>query len=84
VFDKAAARLLKDGRLVRINNEFVVESSAWEELKARVRRGAVESFTASEFGRNVGLSRKYSVPYLECLNRMGLLRRQGDRHVVVR
>jgi hypothetical protein len=24
------------------------------------------------------------VPYLECLNRMGLLRRQGDRHVVVR
>ena len=84
VFDKAAARLLKDGQLVRINNEFVVESSAWEELKKRVRRGAAESFTASEFGRNVGVSRKYSVPYLECLNRMGLLRRQGDRHVVVR
>ena len=56
----------------------------WEALKNRVRRAAAESFTASEFGKNLGLSRKYSVPYLECLNRMGILRRQGDRHVVVR
>ena len=83
-FDKAAARLLKDGRLVRINNEFVLESSVWDALKTRVRRAPVDSFTASEFGKDIGLSRKYSVPYLECLNRMGLLRRQGDRHVVVR
>jgi selenocysteine-specific elongation factor len=83
-FDKAAARLLKDGRLVRINNEFVLASSAWEALKNRVRRAQVESFTASEFGKDIGLSRKYSVPYLECLNRVGILRRQGDRHVVVR
>jgi selenocysteine-specific elongation factor len=83
-FDKAAARLLKAGRLIRINNEFVVESSVWEALKTRVRRAQVDSFTASEFGKDIGLSRKYSVPYLECLNRMGILRRQGDRHVVVR
>jgi selenocysteine-specific elongation factor len=83
-FDKAAARLLKDGRLVRINNEFVLESSVWEALKTRVRQARVDSFSASEFGKDIGLSRKYSVPYLECLNRMGILRRQGDRHVVVR
>ena len=83
-FDKAASRLLKDGRLIRINNEFVLESSVWEALKARVRRAQADSFTASEFGKDFGLSRKYSVPYLECLNRMGILRRQGDRHVVVR
>ena len=63
IFDKAAARLLKDGRLVRINNEFVLEASAWEALKARVR--GASSFTASEFGKHIGLSRKYSVigPY---------------------
>jgi selenocysteine-specific elongation factor len=83
-FDKAAARLLKDGRLIRINSEFVLESSVWEALKAHVRRKSPPSFTASEFGKDIGLSRKYSVPYLECLNRMGILRRQGDRHVVVR
>ena len=84
VFDKAAARLLKEGRLIRISNEFVLETSVWEALKTRVRRTAAASFTASEFGKDLGLSRKYSVPYLECLNRMGVLRRQGDRHVVVR
>jgi selenocysteine-specific elongation factor len=83
-FDKAASRLLKDGRLIRISNEFVLDSSTWEALKTRVRRESPASFTASEFGKDIGLSRKYSVPYLECLNRMGILRRQGDRHVVVR
>jgi len=81
VFDKAAARLVKDGRVVRISNEFVLETSAWEALKAQVRAGS--SFTASEFGKHIGVSRKYSVPYLECLNRSGVLRRQGDRHIVV-
>ena len=83
-FDKAAARLLKEGRVIRVSNEFVLESSAWEALKNRVRQSAAGSFTASEFGKDLGLSRKYSVPYLECLNRLGLLRRQGDRHIVVR
>ena len=83
-FDKAAARLLKDGLLVRISSEFVLERTAWEALKTRVRRARADSFTASEFGKDNGLSRKYSVPYLECLNRLGVLRRQGDRHIVVR
>jgi len=84
VFDKAVARLLKDGRLIRIDNEFVLERSVWDEFKDRVLQGSTESFTASEFGKLFGLSRKYSVPYLECLNRLGCLRRQGDRHVVIR
>jgi selenocysteine-specific elongation factor len=83
-FDKAAARLLRDGQLIRIDNEFVMERSAWDGLERRVRGAGKESFTASEFGKHFGLSRKYSVPYLECLNRTGVLRRQGDRHVVVR
>jgi hypothetical protein len=83
-FDKAAARLLKDGRLIRMDNEFVLERSAWDRLADRVRRAPAAGFTASEFGKFLGLSRKYSIPYLECLNRMGILRRQGDRHVLAR
>jgi selenocysteine-specific elongation factor len=83
-FDKAAATMIKEGRVVRVDNEFVVERSVWDELADRVRKAPAESYTASEFGQYVGLSRKYSVPYLECLNRMGILRRQGDRHVVMR
>jgi hypothetical protein len=84
VFDKAVAKLLKGGRLIRIDNEFVLERSVWDAFKDQVLRVAQDSFTASEFVKHFGLSRKYSVPYLECLNRMGCLRRQGDRHVVVR
>ena len=84
VFDKAVAKLLKEGRLIRVDNEFVLERSVWDALKDQVLHAAPDSFTASEFGKHFGLSRKYSVPYLECLNRMGCLRRQGDRHVVVR
>jgi len=83
-FDKVVGRLAKDGRLFRVDNEFAVERSVWDEFKTRVQRAAVDSFTASEFGKLFGLSRKYSVPYLECLNRLSVLRRQGDRHVVVR
>ena len=83
-FDKATARLIKEGRLIRVDNEFVMERSAWDDLENRVRSSGVTGFTASDFGKAFGLSRKYSVPYLECLNRTGVLRRQGDRHVVVK
>jgi Elongation factor SelB, winged helix len=83
-FDKAASRLIKDGKLIRVDNEFVMEQPAWEELERRVSGSGMAGFTASEFGKAFGLSRKYSVPYLECLNRTGVLRRQGDRHMVVK
>ena len=83
-FDKVVARLLKEDRLIRIDNEFVLERSVWDAFKDQVQHAPAESFTASEFGKQFGLSRKYSVPYLECLNRTGALRRQGDRHIVVR
>jgi selenocysteine-specific elongation factor len=83
-FDKAAAALIKEGRLIRVDNEFVMERSAWDDFENRVRASGVSGFTASEFGKFFGLSRKYSVPYLECLNRTGVLRRQGDRHLVVK
>ncbi len=83
-FDKAASRLIKDGKVIRVDNEFVMEQPAWEELERRVSGSGMAGFTASEFGKAFGLSRKYSVPYLECLNRTGVLRRQGDRHMVVK
>ena len=83
-FDKAASRLIKDGKVIRVDNEFVMEQPAWEELERRVSGSGMAGFTASEFGKAFGLSRKYSVPFLECLNRTGVLRRQGDRHMVMK
>ena len=82
-FDKAAARLIKEGRVIRVDNEFVMEQPLGGVGEPRHGSG-MAGFTASEFGKAFGLSRKYSVPYLECLNRTGVLRRQGDRHMVVK
>ena len=80
MFDKAVAMLVKQGRIVRIDMEFAVDRRIWEDFRERVRGMPAEGFTASEFGKHFGLSRKYSVPYLESLNRAGTLQRQGDRH----
>jgi selenocysteine-specific elongation factor len=79
-FDKVVGKLLKEGSLFRVDGEFALDRSVWEEFTRQVRSMPADSFTASDFGKRFGLSRKYSVPYLECLNRVGILRRNGDRH----
>lgn len=83
-FDKALARLLKEGVLLRIDQELVVDRAAWNALVADIKSQLAEPVTVSEFGKRFGLSRKYSVPYLECLNRMSLMRRVGEKHQVNR
>jgi len=83
-FDKVAASLLKDGTLLRIDNEFVLERGAWDHLRKGLMELPAAGATPAEFGKRFGLTRKHSMPYLECLNRMGLMRREGDRHRVVR
>jgi selenocysteine-specific elongation factor len=83
-FDKALGRLLKEGVLLRIDQELVVDRAAWETFVAEIRGQLLEPVTVSEFGKRFGLSRKYSVPYLECLNRMNVMRRVGEKHQVKR
>jgi hypothetical protein len=81
-FDKALARLLKEGVLLRVDQELVVDRAAWNAFVADIRSQLVEPVTVSEFGKRFGLSRKYSVPYLECLNRTSVMRRVGEKHEV--
>lgn len=83
-FDKVVSLLLKSGALVRIDNEFVLARDAW----ARLRRGLLElpeaGVTPAEFGQHFDLTRKYSMPYIECFNKMGFMRREGNRHRIIR
>lgn len=83
-FDKVVSILLKNGALVRVDNEFVVGRAAW----LRLREGLMElpegGVTPAEFGQHFGLTRKYSMPYIECFNKMGLMRREGNRHRILR
>jgi len=83
-FDKAIAKLIKDESAIRIDNEFVIDQASWVRLRSEIAALPVDSFTPSDFGKYFDLSRKYSMPYLECLGRMGVVRRHGDRHYVVR
>ena len=83
-FDKVTASLLKSGSIVRIDNEWVLGREAWAQLGRGLLELPDRGVTPAEFGQHFGLTRKYSMPYIECLNRMGWMRRVGDRHVVVR
>ena len=69
--------LLREGRLVRVSEDFAYLPEHIEALSAVVR--SMDSpFTVSEFKDRSGLSRKYAVPFLEWADRSGLTVRQGD------
>jgi selenocysteine-specific elongation factor len=80
LLDIVLNKLCDDGRVVRINEEFVLHPRAVVELRRAVLRGSIDGERAGEWGRALGLSRKYSIPYFDYLNREGVLRRVGDAH----
>jgi selenocysteine-specific elongation factor len=80
VLDAVLMKLQLDGRAVRINTDFVLHPDAAAQLRAAVAGADMEGGRAADWGRVLNLSRKYSLPYLEYLNREGILRRKGDQH----
>jgi hypothetical protein len=83
LFDKVAGVLIRQGRLVRIDNEFALGAGQWEALLRGLGELPASGVTPAEFGRHFGITRKHTMPYLEGLNRMGMMRREGGRHRVV-
>lgn len=79
----AVYNLLNKKKLVRISPDFVVHSAAVERLREvlSARRGA--TFSIPEFKDWTGVSRKYAIPLLEYLDRMGYTRRDGDRRIAL-
>ncbi len=78
--DRVLAKLRNAGRVVEVSADFVLHPAAEEELRRAPVQHKLNGVRAAEFGKALGLSRKYSIPFLEYLNREGILRRDGDLH----
>ena len=75
--------LLRDKKLVRINDELMFHRSAIESLKAMLSNRRGERFGVALFKDWTGISRKYAIPLLEYLDRERITRREADERVVL-
>jgi selenocysteine-specific elongation factor len=75
--------LLRDKKLVRINDELVFHSSALQSLKLLLAKKKGQKFAVPEFKDWTGISRKYAIPLLEFLDREHVTRREGDTRIVL-
>lgn len=74
------AKLRATGQVVLVSPDFVLHPNAELALRHAVLRSGRDGMSVAEFGGMLGLSRKHSVPFLEYLASVGILRRDGDRH----
>lgn len=84
-FDPALIRgLVRSGQLVAVSQELVYPAGTLAGIRQLVadRIAASGPFTVAQFRDAVGASRKYVVPLLEYLDRIGFTRRQGDLRVL--
>jgi selenocysteine-specific elongation factor len=75
--------LVDSGRAVKITSELLYPRALWDELEARLRAHFRKNATLSmgTFKELTQVSRKYAVPLLEHLDRLGITRREGDERV---
>jgi selenocysteine-specific elongation factor len=75
--------LLREGKLVKIDNELVFHAGAIAELRGLMAARKGQAFDVPAFKEWTGISRKYAIPLLEYLDREKVTRREGDRRVVL-
>ena len=75
--------LLRDRRLIRINDELVFHCSALQALRQLLAQKKGQKFAVPEFKDWTGVSRKYAIPLLEFLDRERITRRDGDTRIVL-
>jgi selenocysteine-specific elongation factor len=75
--------LLREKRLVRINDELVVHHSAIEALRRMLAARKPARFNVGAFKEWTGVSRKYAIPLLEYLDRERITRREGEERLVL-
>jgi len=75
--------LVRQKRLLRINQELVFHTTAIERLRQILSARKSQSFGIGEFKDWTGISRKYAIPLLEYLDREHITRREGDRRLVL-
>jgi selenocysteine-specific elongation factor len=75
--------LLKDRKLININDELVFHAAAIESLRSFLAGRAGTKFSVADFKTWTGISRKYAIPLLEFLDRIHVTRREGDSRIVL-
>ncbi|MGA3187389.1 MAG: selenocysteine-specific translation elongation factor [Bryobacteraceae bacterium] len=75
--------LLRDRKLLKINDELVFHASAIDALRAILASRAGTKFSVADFKTWTGISRKYAIPLLEFLDREHVTRREGDNRIVL-
>jgi len=82
---KALARLVQDGRAVRVSSDFHFAPSAIAAMRSALEahlRSHPEGAAASDLRDVLGVSRKYAIPVLEYFDAQGVTRREGDLRVL--
>ncbi len=81
---KALGTLERDGRAVKVSDEFYFAASVIDSLAAAVRgRLAGGAASAAELKDAMGTTRKYAIPLLEHFDAIGLTRRAGEARELV-
>jgi selenocysteine-specific elongation factor len=75
--------LIKERKLIKINDELVFHASAIDALRSVLAAKAGTKFSVPDFKTWTGISRKYAIPLLEFLDREHVTRREGDARVVL-
>ena len=75
--------LLRQQKLIKVGDELLFHHTALAELRRILGEHKGERFTVGGFKDWTGVSRKYSIPLLEYLDRMRVTRREGDERLVL-
>jgi selenocysteine-specific elongation factor len=75
--------LLRERKLIKINEELVFHASALEALRDILAARTGTRFSVMDFKTWTGISRKYAIPLLEFLDREHVTRREGDSRIVL-
>ena len=77
--------LVEEGSVVKLDEGLYVHARAIEEARGRITRylEAHGEATVSELKNVLETTRKYAVPILEHLDRLGVTRRAGDKRMLI-
>ncbi|HEV8129052.1 MAG TPA: selenocysteine-specific translation elongation factor [Candidatus Eisenbacteria bacterium] len=72
--------LLEANRVVKVTSELLYTRGQWEEIEGRIRAHfrTRPALSMADFKDILQVSRKYAVPVLEHLDRLGVTKREGD------
>jgi len=76
--EKLLSHLVARKKIFQSADGFYIHSHWLEEIIVRLRSSGKKEVTIAEFKAMTGLSRKYAIPLLELLDKMGVTRRKGS------